>query len=62
LQRIATQLKIAKHTVTSELMFPEHGQCFITEHIVPDVFRCLRSSVGISEEEYRRSLTSARAC
>ena len=43
----------------SELMRPDRGQCFITEHVVPDVFRSLRQGIGLDEDEYMRSLTTA---
>eukprot|EP00750_Incisomonas_marina_P018512 INCI2987.2.p1 GENE.INCI2987.2~~INCI2987.2.p1 ORF type:complete len:1110 (+),score=232.07 INCI2987.2:41-3370(+) len=53
--------KAAKHTVTSELMRPERRQCFITEHVVPDVFRSFREGAGFDEDQYQRSLTGSGA-
>lgn len=40
-------------------MRPERRQCFITEHVVPDVFRSFREGAGFDEDQYQRSLTGS---
>ncbi len=43
----------------SEVRLPERGMCFVTEHIVPDIFRALRHDYGVDEVQYHASLAKS---